>query len=118
MRSHSTLARSAGEKALCRLMHVVRKLSSPPSALLMSWLLSVCRLQDTDVVGSCAPFERVVVLDGSWRKAHAMLQHPSLRGLRRVQLPTNVRTVFWRRGAGEFRGAVDEGVSTIEAIHW
>lgn len=47
------------------------------------------------MVGQCPPFERVVVLDGSWRKARAMLQHSALARLRRVQLPLDVRTVFW-----------------------
>jgi hypothetical protein len=54
-----------------------------------------CCAQGTEVVGECAPFERVVVLDGNWRKARAMLSHPKLRGLRKVQLPLDVRTFFW-----------------------
>jgi hypothetical protein len=61
-------------------------------------------------------FKRVVVLEGSWQKARGLLRHPSLRGLRCVQLPPDVRTAFWRRGEGTFRGAVDHGVCTIEAV--
>lgn len=57
--------------------------------------LKLTLVQSTDVVGQCPPFERVVVLDGSWRKARAMLRHPKLRGLRRVKLPLDVRSSFW-----------------------
>lgn len=52
-------------------------------------------VQDTEVVGQCKGFSRVVVLDGTWPKARGLLQHPKLQGLRKVQLPPNVRTTFW-----------------------
>ena len=52
-------------------------------------------MQSTPVVGHCQPFKRIVVLDGNWRKARHMLSHPKLQGLRRVQLPTHLRTSFW-----------------------
>lgn len=63
-------------------------------------------------------YTRIVVLDGNWVKARGLLRHPKLAMLPRVQLPHDVRTSFWRRGAGTFRGAVDEGVCTIEAIYF
>lgn len=74
----------------------------------------------TEVVGQpgCAPFRRVVLLESSWKKAHGLLRHPKLAGLRCVQLPAGHLSDFcWRRGDGGFRGAVDGGVSSIEAIY-
>ena len=59
-----------------------------------------------DVLGSpsCPPFTRAVVIEGSWRKATGLLQrHPKLQAMRRVALPPDTRTVFWRRGEGTFR---------------
>eukprot|EP00873_Tetraselmis_striata_P004352 jgi/Tetstr1/424616/TSEL_015138.t1 len=75
--------------------------------------------QDTPVVGAadCPQFERIIVLDGNWKKAASLLMHNALAGLPCVQLPENVRTTYWRRGTGEFKGARDEGVCSIEAIH-
>ncbi|KAI3426391.1 hypothetical protein D9Q98_008762 [Chlorella vulgaris] len=72
----------------------------------------------TPVIGHCPPFERVVVLESNWRKARGLLQHPKLAGLPRVQLPPGSGTsqFSWRRGDGSFRGAADEGLSSIEAI--
>jgi hypothetical protein len=56
--------------------------------------------------------------ESNWRKARGLLQHPKLAGLPRVQLPPGSGTsqFSWRRGDGSFRGAVDEGLSSIEAI--
>ncbi|PSC70879.1 DTW domain containing [Micractinium conductrix] len=75
---------------------------------------------DTPAVGdpACPPFQQLVVLESNWRKARGLLRHPRLAGLPRVQLPREVcSTEFeWRRGDGSFRGAVDEGLSSIEAI--
>ncbi|KAL4448244.1 hypothetical protein ABPG75_005463 [Micractinium tetrahymenae] len=72
----------------------------------------------TDVVGQCAPFERVVVLESNWKKAPGMLRHPALARLRRVQLPPGLRSEYtWRRGDASFRGACEEGLSSIEAIY-
>eukprot|EP00884_Botryococcus_braunii_P012690 jgi/Botrbrau1/21421/Bobra.0216s0036.1 len=74
--------------------------------------------KETDVVGQCRPFQRVVLLEGSWRKARTLLSHPKLQPLRRVQLPLSLRSTFWRHGDGTFRGALEEGVCTIEAIYY
>jgi hypothetical protein len=63
------------------------------------------------------PYKAVVVLEGNWAKARGLLRHPCIAPLPRIQLPTNVRTLFWRRGEGSYRAAVDEGVCTIEAVH-
>lgn len=47
-----------------------------------------------------------------------MLRHPALARLRRVQLPPGLRSQYtWRRGDGSFRGACEEGLSSIEAIY-
>ncbi|KAL4423373.1 hypothetical protein ABPG77_004304 [Micractinium sp. CCAP 211/92] len=71
-----------------------------------------------DVVGQCAPVERVVVLESNWKKAPGMLRHPALARLRRAQLPPGLRSQYtWRRGDGSFRGARVEGLSSIEAIY-
>lgn len=51
--------------------------------------------QDTDVIGECGSFERMVVLEGSWAKARRLLAHPALRPLRCVQLPRTTRSTFW-----------------------
>jgi hypothetical protein len=57
--------------------------------------------------------------ESTWKKVRPLLRHPKLAGLRRVQLPPEACTTefTWRRGDGSFRGAVDEGLSSIEAIH-
>jgi hypothetical protein len=66
---------------------------------------------------SAFPFKTVVILEGNWAKARTLLKHPKLASLPRLQLPQNVRSLFWRRGTGSFRAAVDCGVCTIEALY-
>lgn len=121
--------------------------------------------EGADVVGRCAPFERVVVLgerarreggrqlavvaawhtgsthpalcrcchppflchlctyllaESSWKKARGLLHHPRLAPLRLVALPPEAcapSQFAWRRGDGGFKGAVEEGLSSIEAIY-
>uniref|UniRef100_A0A383VAL2 tRNA-uridine aminocarboxypropyltransferase 1 n=1 Tax=Tetradesmus obliquus TaxID=3088 RepID=A0A383VAL2_TETOB len=63
------------------------------------------------------PYKAVVILEGNWAKARTLLKHPKLASLPRLQLPQNVRSLFWRRGTGSFRAAVDCGVCTIEALY-
>lgn len=56
------------------------------------------RMQDTPAIGApdCPSFSRAIVLEGSWQKAKGLLmRHPKLQGLKRVQLPGDVRTVYW-----------------------
>jgi DTW domain-containing protein YfiP len=52
-------------------------------------------VQETDVIGECDTFERMVVLEGSWAKARRLLAHPALQPLRCVQLPRTSRSTFW-----------------------
>jgi DTW domain-containing protein YfiP len=59
----------------------------------------------------------VIILEGNWAKARTLLKHPKLAALPRLQLPPNVHSLFWRRGTGSFRAAVDCGVCTIEALY-
>ena len=71
---------------------------------------------------SCTPlpaFPPPLPAESTWKKVRSLLRHPKLAGLRRVQLPPEACTTefTWRRGDGSFRGAVDEGLSSIEAIH-
>lgn len=77
--------------------------------------------KDTPVLTSTSSLPeavtKVVVLEGTWRKARHLLNHPKLRGLPRMQLPLTSRTIFWRRGSGTFKGALEEGVCTIEAVY-
>jgi hypothetical protein len=63
------------------------------------------------------PYRTVIILEGNWAKARTLLKHPKLAALPRLQLPPNVRSLFWRRGTGSFRAAVDCGVCTIEALY-
>ncbi|KAF6263866.1 hypothetical protein COO60DRAFT_1634801 [Scenedesmus sp. NREL 46B-D3] len=63
------------------------------------------------------PYKSIVILEGSWAKARTLLKHPKLAALPRLQLPPTVRSLFWRRGTGSFRAAVDSGVCTIEALY-
>jgi hypothetical protein len=63
------------------------------------------------------PYRTVIILEGNWAKARTLLKHPKLATLPRLQLPPNVRSLFWRRGTGSFRAAVDCGVCTIEALY-
>ena len=74
-----------------RLHHACNKLSWP----ILDDQPGMCEMQSTPVVGDCQFFKRVIVLDGNWRKARNMLSHAKLQGLRRVQLPTDLRTSFW-----------------------
>ncbi|PRW45219.1 DTW domain-containing 1 [Chlorella sorokiniana] len=76
---------------------------------------------NTPAVGSssCPPFQTLVVLESSWRKAKGLLAHPQLARLPRVQLPPEAcggSEFTWRRGDGSFRGSVEGGMSSIEAI--
>jgi DTW domain-containing protein YfiP len=57
--------------------------------------------------------KRLIVIDGTWRQAKAMIQAPGLRHLvRRVRLNENNRTLFWR-----YQEIGPHCLSTIEAIH-
>lgn len=56
----------------------------------------------------------VIIIDSKWRKARELNDHPSLQGMKRVKLPGNPRSSFWRFHTAE---TTDEGVCTIEALH-
>jgi DTW domain-containing protein YfiP len=66
---------------------------------------------------SAFPYKTIVILEGNWAKARTLLKHPKIATLPRIQLPQNVRSLFWRRGTGSFRAAVDCGVCTLEALY-
>lgn len=91
------------------------RLSCSADAPLLSSLLPPLRQQQQQQ--QLFPYKAVVILEGNWAKARVLLRHPKIASLPRIQLPPAVRSLFWRRGTGSFRAAVDCGVCTIEALY-
>ncbi|KAJ2029581.1 hypothetical protein IWW57_001657, partial [Coemansia sp. S610] len=60
-----------------------------------------------------ASFDKVIVIDGTWRQAKGMLRHsPKLRNMRKVTVSPR-RTKFWR-----YQNFDDSYMATIEAIYF
>ncbi|CAI5497285.1 unnamed protein product [Closterium sp. Naga37s-1] len=59
--------------------------------------------------------KRVVLLEGKWKGASALLALPQLASLPHVRLPSSIRSAFWRYHT---RGVAPDAVSTVEALLW
>lgn len=57
--------------------------------------------------------KRIIILDGTWKQAKALNNHPKLALIRRVKLSMEHKTLFWR-----YQSLGEHYLSTIEAIYW